>query len=699
MKTRLISKRITVLAILIGTCVLLVYLPALNLGFVNWDDDVYIYENRSILLPNSGFVRWAFTTFQCGNWHPMTWLSLGLDRFLWGTGPMGFHATNIVLHGLNTALVTILAALLIAVAKKCAPPGGEGRGFSDRGVITAAAITGILFGFHPIHVESVAWISERKDVLCAFFFLSGILTYMKYALGLSDGNVQGLFSHGHSSRFYFLTLFFFIFSLLSKPMAVTFPVVLLLLDWHPLGRFKRGRISAIFTEKIPLFTLSIASSIVTIVAQKSVGDVMSFSQLPFSHRLINGTRAFVLYLWKMLIPINLIPFYSYPSDVSLLSIKYISILSVAVGIAASCVMLAKSRKGRSWTAAWSYYLITLIPVLGLIQVGNQSMADRYMYLPSLGPFLLAGLGFTIVLERKKGSAERPFFGRYSALVIMGVLTISLSYLTVRQTGVWKDGFTLWNYVIDENPASFAKVYNNRGLIYLKQNRPEEALRDFNTAIASAPGILKWYFNRAAAYRLLGQYDKALEDLTTVVKFEPRNILGYVHRGNTYLLMGQFDEAISDYSKAIFLKPDSVTVYFNRGKAYQLKKQYDKAIDDFSKAVSLDTHFADAYGERGAAYIALARYKDAIADCSAAISIIRDVPRYYYDRGTAYAKLGSFLEAVNDLTTAISISTKPDANYYLNRGLALKKLGRVQESERDIAEAKRLRNASSERLPL
>jgi protein O-mannosyl-transferase len=698
MQSHFIPKRVMLLAFLIGTCAILVYLPALNLGFVNWDDNVYVYENPSILLPNSGFVQWAFTTFQIGNWHPMTWLSLGLDRILWGPEPMGFHATNILLHGLNTALVTILVFLLIAATKNVVPREGSESGLSDRGVMTAAAVTGILFGFHPIHVESVAWISERKDVLCALFFLTAIATYLKYVEARSSEIVGIPFFRGRSFRYYFLTIALFALALLSKPMGVTFPGVLLLLDWHPLGRFERERISTIFIEKLPLFALSIASSVVTIVAQKNISSVISFSALPLTHRLINGIRAFILYLWKMIFPINLLPFYSFPRDVSLLSVKYISILLAAVGIVASCVLLVKSRKGRSWTAAWSYYLITLLPVLGFIQVGNQSMADRYMYLPSLGPFLLAGLGCALVFERKGGAAEGPPHERYYVLLIMGVLVISLSILTVRQTGVWKDGFTLWNYVINKDPASAGKVYNNRGVIYLKQNRPEEALRDFNTALASSPFNLKgrsdisaWYCNRASAYRLLGRYDKAIEDLITVVKLGPGDITGYVHRGNTYLLMGQYDEAISDFSKAISLKPDSAFVYFNRGSAYQLKKQYDKAIDDFSKALSLDARFTDAYSERGATYIALARYDEAIEDYSAAISISPDVPRYYSNRGTAFIKRGLFKDAVNDFTKAISISTEPKAEYYLKRGLALKKLGRLEEGKHDLDIAQKLRS--------
>jgi tetratricopeptide (TPR) repeat protein len=393
----------------------------------------------------------------------------------------------------------------------------------------------------------------------------------------------------------------------------------------------------------------------------------------------------------MLIPMNLLPFYSDPGDTSLLSVKYITILMATVGLIVSCVVLVKSRKARSWPTAWSYYLITLLPVLGFIQVGNQSMADRYMYLPSIGPFFLAGVGLALLLERIGGSAERPLSERYYVLLIIAVLMISLSYLTVRQTGVWKDGLTLWNYVIEKNPSSFAKVYNNRGVIYLEQNRPKEALRDFNTAIASAPGILRWYFNRASAYRLLGRYDKALEDLSTVVNMAPRDMLGYVHRGNTYLLMGYYDQAISDFNKALFLKPDNAFVYFNRGKTYRLNRQYNKAIDDYSKAVSLNARLTDAYDERGEAYAALARYDEAIQNFNLAISINPNVPRYYYNRGAAFAKLGVYEKAVSDFSKAISISAEPKYEYYMDRGKALKKLGRVKAANGDLREATGIKN--------
>jgi tetratricopeptide (TPR) repeat protein len=366
----------------------------------------------------------------------------------------------------------------------------------------------------------------------------------------------------------------------------------------------------------------------------------------------------------MLVPLNLIPFYSYPRDISLLSLKYLSALLAAGGLAASCAVFVKSRKGRFWTAAWSYYLITLLPVLGFIQVGSQSMADRYAYLPSLGPFLLAGLGLAKGFENKKECTEGPSSERYTALVVLGVLALSLSYLTVQQTGVWKDGFTLWNYVINKDPASGGKAYNNRGLIYLDQNRPVEALRDFNTAVALEPDIMKWHSNRAEAYRLLGQSDKALEDLTTVVKLGPRDIMGYLHRGNTYVLMGQYDKAIADFSSAILLKQDGAFVYFNRGSVYRLMKQYDKAIDDFSKALSIDADLDSAYGRRGAVYISVGRYDEAIEDCRAAIKLNPNKAGYYVTSGLAYAAKGMYGTAIDLYNKAIILAPhSPDGVFF------------------------------------
>lgn len=611
MQSHLIPKRVMLLALLIGACAMLVYLPALNLGFVDWDDNKYVYDNPHILTLTSGFIRWAFTTVEVGgNWHPLTWLSLGMDRLLWGTGPMGFHATNIFLHGLNTALVTILASLLISSRKNAVPGVGKGRPISGIGMMITAAVTGILFGFHPIHVESVAWISERKDVLYAFFYLAGILAYIRYVSIRSSGIVREPFYQGLSSRLYFLTLLLFVLSLLSKPMAVTFPVVLLILDWHPLNRFGTAeRRFSVLLEKLPFFALSLASSVVTAAAQ----TLQPFTKLPFLYRLLNGAHSLVMYLWKMLVPLNLLPFYPYPNDISPLSVKYLSALLIVAGIAVSCVVLYKLKRGRSWIAAWGYYLITLLPVLGFIQVGTQSMAERYAYLPSLGPFLLTGLGLALVVEKKHEAPSESFLLRYSALIVLGILAVSLSSLTVRQTGIWKDGLTFWNYVIEKEPARAHNAYNNRGTIYLNRGQLEDALRDFDTAIRINPYYLIYYSNRAQAYIRLKNYTNALKDLTTAVTLNPEYLSGYIYRAMMYDWQGDHDKALADLTTTVTLKPDFVLGYYNRGLVELSIGHYDKAIDDFSKALSLDQNSPESYFYRGKAYLKSGSAKQAEHD--------------------------------------------------------------------------------------
>jgi tetratricopeptide (TPR) repeat protein/uncharacterized membrane protein (DUF441 family) len=658
MKSSTLSKRLLMLGLALGLCTVIVYLPALNLGFVNWDDDEYVYKNSNIHSPNIGFVRWAFTTFHCGNWHPLTWFSLVADRFVWGTGPMGFHTTNVVLHGINTALVTILAALLISIATKNASPEEEGGSLLDRNML-AAAVTGILFGFHPIHVESVAWISERKDVLSAFFFLAGILVYLRYAWVRSDGIAKEAFYQGRSGWLYFLTLLLFVLSLLSKPMAVTFPAVLLILDWYPLNRFQSGdRYSSVLAEKLPFFGLSLASSLVTIAAQKYGGAVAYFADSSLAGRILIGARAFVMYLWKMLVPVNLLPYYPYPRNMPLLSTEYLFVVLVAAGITVSCIVLYKMKRGRFWIVAWSYYLITLFPVLGIIQVGMQSMADRYTYLPSIGPFFLLGLGSTFLIN-KKGVLISKFWLRYSSLIVLGILAVTLSLLTQRQIGIWKDGLTFWNYVIEKEPGVIDVAYNNRGLIYLEQGRYHEALLDCNTALSINQGFAPFYFVRAEVYNRLGEYENTVKDLSTALTLSPDYILGYVYRSMMYNWLGEHDKALADLTTAVTIKPDYVLGYYHRGNTNLSLKRYDSAIVDFDKALDLDPKNSSVYVNRGTTYYRMNKFDEAIADFSKALSIVPGSPEGYFHRGKAYLKSGNLTQASLDFKTACRMG-KQDA---------------------------------------
>ena len=434
-----------------------VYFSSLQHEFLQWDDILHISENPHIRSLDLAFIRWAFFDFYAGNWHPLTWMSHALDYAVWGLNPLGHHLTNVILHALNTFVVVLLVVKLLEIgntpppinAPSVTPPppapplkirGGRGsydpigeggvifRGsFTDKGVLIAAATTGLLFGLHPLHVESVAWVSERKDLLCALFFMLSIMAYLRYAtlhfpcgiitsqpsapflnptrppLNVGGGE-GGVISRG-GKRWYLISLLFFILALLSKPMAVTLPVVLLMLDWYPLGKiqsFKTARTAIV--EKFPFMALSIISSILTVLAQQAGGAIKSIEFAPISIRVLVGVKSLIIYLWKMVLPLDLSPFYPYPREASLFSIEYFLAIVLVAGITIASVVIAKRQK--LWLSAWGYYVITLLPVLGIVQVGLQSMADRYTYLPSLGPFLVIGIMASWVWARAERLGEK-----------------------------------------------------------------------------------------------------------------------------------------------------------------------------------------------------------------------------------------------------------------------------------------------------
>ena len=358
----------------------IVYSSTLHNGFVYWDDDEYVLENLHIRSLDFAFFKWAFFNFYSANWHPLTWISHALDYAIWGLNPMGHHLTNNVFHAINTFLVVLLVVKLIKAVHDSPFTIRDSRLTShySRFALIAAATTGLLFGLHPIHVESVAWIAERKDLLCALFYLLSVMAYVKYRTYKSYTT-------------YFLSLGFFFLALLSKPMAVSLPVVLLILDWYPFQKITSLKtFRTAFVEKLPFIALSSFSSIVTILAQGSAAVIRSAEFAPLSTRSFSAVKALAAYLYKIILPLNLLPFYPYALHPSSLFFEYLLPIVLAIGITAGCISLA-GRREKFWLCGWTYYVATLLPVLGIVQVGDQAMADRYMYLPSLGPFLVIGL--------------------------------------------------------------------------------------------------------------------------------------------------------------------------------------------------------------------------------------------------------------------------------------------------------------------
>jgi tetratricopeptide (TPR) repeat protein len=576
------------LAVLAAFATLLVYLPALHNEFAELDDAVYVLNNPFIRSFDSTLFRWAFFHFYAANWHPLAWLSHALDYALWGLKPLGHHLTNIILHAVNTALVVVFAAKLLETARKRSALHTPASFLNDRTIRITAGVTGLLFGLHPVHVESVVWVAERKDLLCAVFFLLSLMAYVKYA----DSQESAKNTREKSGRkkfltnkHYLLTLCFFILALMSKPMAVTLPVVLLLLDWHPLNRVQSFKnLRAAIVEKAPFLALSILSSIVTMSAQQTGGAMKMMELVPLSTRALVAVQALDTYLGKMLLPLHLAPFYPYPKDASLYSFEYASAIIMMVGITAACMVVARRRK--VWLSAWGYYVITLVPVLGLIQVGEQSMADRYTYLPSLEPFFIAGLGTAWTARKTRCVIRGETLSLFPAVILILSTAVLLSYSTLRQVGLWKNGITLWSSVIEREPTRAPFAYRFRGQAFEKAGQFDSAAADYRKAIALNPRFIETYNDLGMLYGRARLYEQAIEVFSRSISLDPGRASSYSNRGRTYFHLGRYDEALDDLNRAIALDGNFDVAYVNRGELYYRTGKTALANADLRKACDL-----------------------------------------------------------------------------------------------------------------
>lgn len=603
-----------------GLLTFAVYLPALRNSFVGWDDDLYITGNERIRALDWTLFRWALTDYSTNYWHPLAWISHAVDYALWGLNPVGHHLTNNLLHAANTGLVVFLIMKLLEAANASGLRSGLLPGLQERTVLITAGITGILFGLHPLHVESVAWVSERKDLLCAFFYLLSLLTYVKRsaASGYIPDTKERLFFP--ADRHYLLSLAFFLFAVSSKPMAVTLPLILLILDWYPLGRLSSiSSAATMLLEKTPFLILSLLAAAGAFLAQSMNGYVISLSETSLSSRLLFACWALVGYVKNMAMPIPLLPYHHFPKDLSGLAPPYLASLALVCVITAWCIRDVNRR--RVLAAAWVYYLVTLLPVLGLIRVGTVSFADRFTYLPSLGPFFLLGLAgasayaWSDSLPRWGTMAKGLLVFATVAVVITGI------YLTIGQIAVWKDRVSLWSHVIEKGPERIPFAYNNRGAAFLDKGQVDQALSDFTEAISLDPGYADAYNNRGLAFWEKGQLDRAIRDYDASLSLNPLGNPSYANRGMAFREKGEFARAIQDLTTALILQPDDAALYLERGTAYREFGRHEHAIDDFTRAIALDPSNAQFFVHRGMAYKAMGDMERALEDYTKAKALM------------------------------------------------------------------------------
>ncbi len=574
------TRQIKLAACLCSALALILYLPSILNELVLYDDHKYIYQNQSLEQPFLEYLIWSFG-FHFYNWHPLTWIVFKVEHMAWGLNPSGYHIVSIILHLINSALVTFLSYRLFMYSSHIA---------KDK-VVLAATIAGAIFAIHPLHVESVSWASETKGMLYSVFWLLGIVYYMAYA-GSGYKN----------SRKYLSCIFMFALSLLSKPMAVTFPVVLLIIDFYPLGRFSLKPSRELFKaiiEKLPLFAMSAALSVLTVLAQNHGNNVATLQLLPFSDRVLNVFWALGFYTLKSFVPTGLVPFYHHRTATFPLTYDYwIAILFVMAITFGS--ILAYKRNNRWPLAVSAYIFITLLPTLGLVQVGAQIAADRYMYLPILG--ILLPLSASIALISNKINKNM--------LMTTGIIiAVGLSILTLRQQSIWKNSDALWDYIVKMEPDS---TRGRLGRFSLNQGRG-----DFNKVIEDLTWVInyhninreklsyhpfeKYYAERADAYSEIGEHEKAAEDLGSAIFRDPSNPDYYFKRAVAYKRLGLIDKASADYNKTIYLSPEHVSAHNNLATVYMLQEKAGMALGSITKAIALDPENGKYYMNRAKIY--------------------------------------------------------------------------------------------------
>jgi protein O-mannosyl-transferase len=561
------------IGLLLALITLLAYWPVTRNGFINYDDLDYVTNNRVVQngLTWAG-VKWAFTTGHASNWHPVTWLSHMLDCELFGLNAGAQHCVNVLFHTANAVLLLWLL-------------------FQLTGALWPSAFVAALFAWHPLHVESVAWISERKDVLSTFFALLTLLAYTRYAqrvtsdkwlvAGTKNAPALSCFTF-HVSRFYWLALACFTLGLMSKPMLVTLPFVMLLLDYWPLERFKvqgsRFKVQGLFLEKWPFFLLTIISCVVTFLAQRHANAVLTLQQYPLLPRLANALIAYGQYLEKAFWPSGLAVLYPLSYHWSW---KFLVMAATAAGLlfVISWLVWRTRRPCPYLLAGWLWFLGTLVPVIGLVQVGKAVMADRYTYFPLVGVFIAVAFGV-------RDLANRFHFPKAAVAVAALILALCLM-LTENQLRCWHDSESLFAHALavttEDNP--YARI--NYGVALEEKGRLAEALAQYREAARLAPDNVEVRYNIGNLLDKMGQPEAALPELLKAVQFNPKLPSLRDALGDVLVELGRFDEAMGQFAEAARLDPAYPAVHFNLGKALLKQGRDSGAMDEFRAALRLD----------------------------------------------------------------------------------------------------------------
>jgi protein O-mannosyl-transferase len=603
-------------ALFITIVTLAVFFPALRNEFVGWDDFELLVENLNYRGLGWDQLRWMFTTFHTGHYQPLSWITFGLDYLLWGMNPLGYHLTNLVLHAASAVLFYFLSLRLLSLALSI--PSGS----VDSSVRAAAGFAALFFAIHPLRVESVAWATERRDVLSGLFFLATIVCYLRAVTAPTDMS--------HRRRWLGASLTCYALSLLSKASGATLPIVLLLLDVYPLRRLGWGAgkwfepsARPIWWEKVPFLFLAAGAAVIAPLAQRDAGAVASLRAHGVASRLAQSLYGLAFYLWKTILPTDLSPFYEVPPHLNPFAWPFL--LSGAVVAILSIGLLVLRRRWPAGLAGWICYVVIVAPVLGFVQSGRQMVADRYSYLSCLAWAILAGGGLYYLWQRgidRRNSGRKPFLLATGAAALM---IIGLGFLTWKQVEVWHDTDTLWKRVLavtDKSTFRSGTAHHLVGRFYSDRGDLDRAIEHLRISIDIEPTDATTYTDLGVALARQGKLEEAIQNLQHALSLNPRLSLTHFNLGNAFALQGRFGEAAEHLEDALRIKPDYAEAYNNLGKVLAAQGQVDSAIDLFRRAVQVQPNFADAHQSLALALHEKGRTEEAIQEFQEAQRIMK-----------------------------------------------------------------------------
>jgi tetratricopeptide (TPR) repeat protein len=595
---------------------LCVFLPVRHFDFVNWDDPGYLTENPVVQGGLSwSNAAWAFTTTHEPYWHPVTWLSHMLDVSLFGMDPGWHHVTNLVIH-LGSTLI------LFAVLRRMTRETWK------------SAFVAAIFAVHPLHVESVAWLAERKDVLSTLFLAATIWLYVRYV------ERPGI------AR-YLAVVIAYAFALMAKPMVVTLPLALLLLDVWPLGRVSRsqGWLKAI-VDKVPLLIMAIGTSVTTVIVQKNVGAVAGLNALPLRSRLANALAGYITYLWRTIWPAHLAAFYplhAYPWWVTVLC-------ALLLGVLTAVAFLLRARQPYL-LVGWLWFVIAVAPVIGLVQAGEQATADRFMYVPMVGLTLIAAWGGSGLLRRIGVGAR--------GIAIVSLTLIAASALTARvQAGYWVDSLTLWQHAAQVTDGNYV-AYEKMGEAFRDRGQFDQAAANYEQSLRLAPPGSPVYDatiqNSLGLVRIRqGRADEAAAHFAEAVRLNPGFAEAQSNFGNALAAQGRYDEAIEHYRAALAIKPDFQEALIGTGGSLVRAGRPAEAVAPYREALRIDPQSPQAHNGLGSALSLLHRDDEAMAEFNRALELKPDLPSAHLNIAIVLLRRGDVEGARRRLETALSI---------------------------------------------